>query len=383
MLHDLAREHTGGARPTALPLGFLGDGDAVLAPPRELVTGTLPMRGTGIIGGQSGAGKTFVGVELMIRVASGTPFMGRAIREPMGGAYLAAEGGGTIAARFAAAKKHAGIEALLPFTFSASVGNLMNDKDIDRAIANLNAVSKYFEHKFGVSLGLIIIDTASSAFCMRDENDNAEVARLCARLARIDHNTGAFTAVVHHFGKDQSAGLRGGSAFRANVDSVLACLAERNNKTGQCGNRRVIVEKNRDGVEGPVGGFDLCFVELGKDEEGQPYGSCGIEYSGKAKGAGPAEPASRRTFHAAFDEAAHRAGREHRVMDDGEIASPIVMAVPVTVVREEFYRRWATGESDGAKAKEARKKAFGRALRDTANRYGQEVVDAEELIWRL
>ncbi len=254
------------ARELQLPLGLQLDDDAPLITPLELVQSAIPRQGTGVLGGQSGAGKTFVGVHLMVCAAAAKPFLGREIREPVAGVYLAAEGGGTIAHRFRAAKRYAGIEDLLPITYSGKIGNLFDEKQLAKTISELRQCGDYFRAHFDVVHGLTIIDTASMAFCMKDENSNAEVARLCQVLAQMHQETGAFTCVIHHMGKDQGAGLRGGSAWRGNVDSVLLCLADREPLTGECKNYRVVVEKHRDGPEGPIGGFDLPLIELGIEE---------------------------------------------------------------------------------------------------------------------
>jgi hypothetical protein len=252
-----------------LPLGFQLDDDTPLTAPVELVQGTISRHGTGVLGGQSGAGKTFLAVHLMVCAAAAKPFLGREIREPVAGVYLAAEGSGTIAHRFRAAKRDAGIEELLPFTYSGKVGNLLDENQLNKTIGDLKQCGEYFRAHFGVPHGLTIIDTASTAFQIKDENNNADVARVCKVLAKMYHETGAFTCVVHHMGKDQNAGLRGGSAWRGNVDSVLLCLADRESLTGECRNHRIVVEKHRDGPEGPIGGFELAFVELEEDDCGE------------------------------------------------------------------------------------------------------------------
>jgi RecA-family ATPase len=89
------------ARGLQVPLGFQLDNDMPLPAPVELVKGTMSRHGTGVLGGQSGTGKTFVAVHLMVCAATAKPFLGREIREPIAGIYLAAEGSGTIAHRFA------------------------------------------------------------------------------------------------------------------------------------------------------------------------------------------------------------------------------------------------------------------------------------------
>ena len=57
------------AEPATLD-GVVFDGEAPSEPPRELVKGLLPADGVAFIGGQSGAGKTFIAVDLAVALAS-------------------------------------------------------------------------------------------------------------------------------------------------------------------------------------------------------------------------------------------------------------------------------------------------------------------------
>ena len=52
--------------------------------------------------------------------------------------------------------------------------------------------------------------------------------------------------------------------------------ADRSEITGECKSRRLSVSKYRDGVEGPVSGYELKHVVLGENEDGEPFGSCAI-----------------------------------------------------------------------------------------------------------
>ena len=374
------------ARGLQLPLGFQLDNNTPLTAPVELVQGTISRHGTGVLGGQSGAGKTFIAVHLMVCAAAAKPFLGREIRERVAGVYLAAEGSGTIAHRFRAAKQYAGIEETLPFTYSGRVGNLLDEKQLTKTISDLRRCGDYFRARFDVPHGLTIIDTASTAFSMKDENSNADVARVCRMLARVSQETGAFTCVVHHMGKDQNAGLRGGSAWRGNVDSVLLCLADREPLTGECKNHRIVVEKHRDGSEGPIGGFELALVELSEDDCNEPFFSRAIRFLGEVKARPIKEKPAHHHFRAAFDETLHAHGRDHEPMKTPGVRGPVVLAVPRIAIYEEFRRRHPVTSKKQENIEKAKKAAFDRALEQltgAAGRYGYEHLDGEELIWRL
>jgi hypothetical protein len=109
---------------------------------------------------------------------------------------------------------------------------------------------------------------------MEDET-NGEASKVCVQLKKISDATKAFVLGVHHYGKNQELGLRGGSAFRANVDQVFAVLCDRT-RDGGAKNRRLALEKNREGEEGGIGAFDLYEDFLGRDHEGDDITSCMI-----------------------------------------------------------------------------------------------------------
>ena len=66
------------------------------------------------------------------------------------------------------------------------------------------------------------------------------------RLNRLSDATGALVIGVDHYGKDQGAGLQGSSAKRGHVETVLACLVDRD-KDEKPENHRLFFEKIRDG----------------------------------------------------------------------------------------------------------------------------------------
>jgi hypothetical protein len=375
------------ARGLQLPLGFQFDNDTPLMAPVELVQGTISRHGTGVLGGQSGAGKTFLAVHLMVCAAAAKPFLGREIREPVAGVYLAAEGSGTIAHRFRAAKRHAEIDELLPVTYSGKVGDLLDEKQLVKTIGDLKQCGDYFRAHFDVPHGLTVIDTASMAFRTKDENSNAEIARICQVLARLYQETGAFTCVVHHMGKDQSAGLRGGSAWRGNVDSVLLCLADREPLTGECRNHRAVVEKHRDGLEGPIGSFELALVELGEDDFGEPFFSRAIRFLGEVKSRTAKEKPSHHHFREAFNEVVPTYGRNHEPMKSPPgLRGPVVLAVPRAALCSEFKRRHPVNSKRPENTDKAKQAAFDRALAELTGqfaKYGYEHVNGEEIVWRL
>lgn len=230
-----------------LPKGFIPEFEMRPSAPAQLVKKTLPLRGTGLGIGQSGAGKTVVFLDLACATATGEPFFGREVRNQGGVVYIAVEGAGGFSNRVKAAKIHRGINGAIPLVVKAGAYNLKNDNELDPLIRELQQASAWFQQEYGVPLRLTIIDTMSAACALQNENDNAEVADVCKRLQRIDAETGAFCLGIHHAGKNPDAGARGASAWRANVDNVFAGTADRNETTGECTNRCLFLSKYRTG----------------------------------------------------------------------------------------------------------------------------------------
>jgi hypothetical protein len=163
---------------------------------------------------------------------------------------------------------------------------------------------------------------------------------------------------------------------------VLSVVADRNELTGEVAGRELALAKARDGIEGPIAPFALTFAELGLDEDSDPFGTCIVEprfgdplRSSKKKVR--REPASFRTFRAAFTEALDTAGQTIRVRGDG----PAVRAVNVANVRTEFGQRYATGETDLAKRTDAQRKAFTRAMGGLSHQFPTWVNGETEWMW--
>jgi hypothetical protein len=261
----------------AQPLQFTFDGQGSADPPRMLIKHLVPSDGICFLGGQSGAAKTFVEVNMATCLTSGVDFFGRKVKERVGCAILAAEGAGGLQRRIDAAKQALGLSDPLPIAWRAVNENLLDSKSLRQTIEALKTLAQQFRDEHGVRLGAIFVDTIGAAFGLEDENDAAKVNAAMRVLRQIGDAIGAVVIPVHHYGKAASTGLRGSSAFRGAADAVLSVLAERDELMGKSDNRSLCLAKARDGEEGPIGAFKLEFVHLGIDEDGERFGSCAVE----------------------------------------------------------------------------------------------------------
>lgn len=358
-----AAETIEGASTEALLMGFAFDGDAAPEPPRFLVKNLLPAEGVAILGGQSGAGKTFTGIDLAVSLATGEPYFGRRVLERVGTLVLAAEGAGTMAGRIGAARLHRSDRNRLPIAWLGAVPNLADAKEVQALQPKIHAVNERMLEQFGVRLGLIVIDTLAAAFALADENDAAEAQQALRHMRMLGEAIGALVLPIHHYGKSEDTGLRGSSAYRGGADAVLSVLANRNHVTGEVAERSLNLAKNRHGEEGPIAGFELRFVELGIDDDGEPFGACVVEPTldqplPTTRQRPQKDPLPIVALKGAFAEVLQTHGRDVQVRGDGEL----VRAITVEELRPEFRRRYATGETDGDKAANTVRQALKRAL---------------------
>lgn len=369
--------------------GFLFDGDAVPEPPKMLVKGLIGDREIAFIGGQSGAGKTFIAIDLAVSLASGEPFFGRIVKERVGVAIFASEGASTIPNRLIVAKNAKAGDEPLPIAWLGEVPDLKRPSEVAAMIPRLRAVDDHFRETFGVRLGVVVCDTLAATFNLDDEDDNSEAAQTIRIMKGLVDKLGVTVAPIHHYGKAADTGLRGASGWRAGCDSVIAILANRDQTTGRCDNRRLALSKSRVSEEGLTIPFNLRFVALGLDEDGDEYGSCYVEHGTgfnaadevlTKKEAGP--PRAARVYLDAIGVVLGEHGKKVRPFGfDG----PEVSAVDRDIVRAEFYRSWpADGDTDDAR-KAAKRQAFKRgedwSLKN--KRAATYEVAATQMVWLL
>jgi len=364
---------------------FCFDGDLFPTPRKMLIPDVMPAEGIAFIGGQSGAGKTFIAILMSVCLASGKPFFGRGVKERVGAVIVAAEGRGMVPARIAAAKQELGIEEPLPIAWLRTLPNFGRPKGIDDFIGELRAAGEKMRREHHVRLGIAFVDTISANFEIKKEEDNAEAAEVCRILRRIADPLGAVAAPVHHYGKNIEAGLRGASAWRANADFVLSVMADINPVTGEASNRALAAAKDREGAQGPLARFSLKFVTLGHDEDGKDWGTMvAVPEEGTASASKPGWPEKLNVLRQALLVALLDHGREQRPFG---VDGPLVRAVDVRMVREEFLRTAvpdSAPDQTEAQIKDACRNRCNRAL-DAAQAKGLigfRVLDGgREVVW--
>jgi hypothetical protein len=249
-------------------------GDEVPPPTRWLIRNRLPETGVALISGQWGTGKTFVWIDCAGAVMTGKPWLMEPVYRKGGILAFKPEGAASIPMRVAALTEHKLgqnlLTARLPFERAVWCPTLLMEKDsLKLMVATANAAAARFKESSQLPLSMIVLDTAMAGIGWKDEDDNSEVVKAWSLLRQLSDETGALVVVVDHFGKNQIAGTRGGSAKEANSDTVLALLCEKE-ASGAVADPYLAIRKSRDGPQGAEFAYRLAEVPMGQDDTGLP-----------------------------------------------------------------------------------------------------------------
>lgn len=245
--------------------------------PGYVVKGLLSRQSYAVAYGPPGSGKTFAFLDLAYAVAQGRDWMGLRVR---GGivVYVPFEGGGGLAKR---------VQALVQ-----KYGHAPNFRVIENPDYNLRELAgrRAFAADMAAALHgekpvLFVFDTLARALKGGDENAAKEIGALNDALAALIENTGACALMLHHTGKDASAGARGSSALLGAIDTEI-----------KVDSGALVPTKQRDCDLGAPIGFKLATVAVGVDSDGDDITSCVVEQaaagaSGKRKLTGLASDA--------------------------------------------------------------------------------------------
>ena len=330
-------------------------GDKPPKPPAHLVRNTIPEIGVGIIGGQFGLGKTYVGADASAAVMTGGQFAGEPVIRKGAVLWFAAEGESEIEERVRAAIENKfGGSGLQPFARQAGGVPLLTDSHVlEKLKAYAQEAAKRARDTFDLPLALIVIDTLSAAAGFDDENSASETQKVMSALHELSRATGAFVLVIDHYGKMTETGVRGSSAKSASADVILAVLGDRDSE-GNVSNQRLAIAKLRSGPSGRVIRFDLRETET----------ACVVEWRLAAVAAAPAErspkawPRSLTVF---------RRSLLNALTDFGVRMSPFadnleVIAADREKVRAEFMKAYP------ADSRDAKRMAFRRCEKEAVTR---------------
>lgn len=250
-------------------------------PPVEwLIKGVIPKADIGMIYGASGAGKSFVALDMVCAMARGVDWRGKKTRKAKV-LLVAAEGAGGMANRLQAYCSHHGIDPreLCDLKIMTSAPNLMKKDD---ALEVVKAIKDWG------GCDCIVFDTFAQVTPGANENAGEDMGVALAHAKGIGSVFRAMVVLIHHAGKDTSKGARGWSGLRAASDFEIEVIRFEDS------HRRLIrVRKQKDGRDGEEFGLALEEVLVGMDADGDEITSC-VAVDAEIPAPQPEEQASRR-----------------------------------------------------------------------------------------
>jgi len=209
---------TGPGASAAAPLPVVRAADLDREPPerRWLLAGLWSYAAVGVIGGAPKAGKSWLGLDLAVSVASGTPCLGRfAAREP-GRAlvYLAEDALPAVRARIDGICRHRGLDIGALDLHVITAPSLRLDLVADRQ--RLAAALERLRPR------VLLLDPLVRMHRL-DENSASDISGLLGFLRELQRAFELAVVLVHHTGKKQARpgglSLRGSSDIHAWTDS--------------------------------------------------------------------------------------------------------------------------------------------------------------------
>jgi hypothetical protein len=202
----------------------------------HVVDGFIPKGGVVLLYGESGAGKSFLAIDLAMRIAAGLAVDGREVKAgPV--LYLATEGEGGIANRVVGWQTANELRDV-PAHFIACSLDLVNGE----SLAGVLGWAEAFRAQEGRPPACVVIDTVAKAFG-GDENSGQEVKKLIDALTTIARSTQATVLAVYHTGKNADRGARGSYRFKSDVDTSIVVTKEND----YC---EAVVDKQKDSADG-------------------------------------------------------------------------------------------------------------------------------------
>lgn len=251
--------------------------------PGWVIKGLIPHADLGVVYGASGAGKSFIVLDMAMAIARGVPWRGLRVRQGKI-VYIVAEGAGGFRNRVEAYCLQHGISRDdLPLLILDAVPNLLDVKQV-------KFLCETIEAEGGVSV--IICDTFAQMTPGANENAGEDMGKAISNIRHVGRKVGAVTILVHHSGKDAAKGARGWSGIRAAADFEMEVTRDGEHRT-------LNTTKQKDADDSASWGFTLERVPIGMDEDGDVIESAVVVESdvhveagvrGGGRAAKPAKP---------------------------------------------------------------------------------------------
>jgi hypothetical protein len=221
-----------------------------LPAPTWLIADLIADHGLSVLYGDPGAGKSFIAIDMALRLAFAMDWHGTPARAA-GVLYIAGEGSRGLGKRVAGwRREHAmdGVEA--PFLLLPAAVQLLDDASRSRLCRTIDAAKS----RAGFPIGLVVIDTVSRAIAGADENGQETMSLFVKACAEIQAHCGGAVLAVHHSGKDKDRGMRGSTVLLGGCDASIRLTKDEGHVT-------LTVEKQKDAEQGEPVTFSMKQIE--------------------------------------------------------------------------------------------------------------------------
>lgn len=227
-----------------------------------VIKGWLPEGADAQLFGETGIGKTFVGLDMGARVAAGLPWFGHKVKKtPV--LVVLYEGILGVELRLAAIKANHPDWPWADMAFAVQPATAPLNSQI--GADQLKAAVQTFRSEYGIAPGMLVIDTYSRALGT-DTSKEEEVIKLNTFLGGLRESRSDLTVLcVHHPGHGDVTRGRGSYAIEANLDVNI-----------RVEEGKITAPKQRDYRASEAIGFELKLVELGTDQDGDALTSCAV-----------------------------------------------------------------------------------------------------------
>lgn len=209
-----------------------------LPPPDWLIHDLVVSDGLSIIYGPPGSGKSFVALDMAMRVALGWDWHGVKTKRA-GVLYIAGEGVRGLGKRADGwALKHKIYAENIPFAAITVAPQLLDPAEVTKLVRTIDEIKRTLDF----TADLIIIDTVSRSIAGQDENGQETMSAFIRACDKVKQHTGGAIIGVHHSGKDIERGMRGSTVLLGGCDAAIRC--EKNGQTVT-----LTTEKQKDAEE--------------------------------------------------------------------------------------------------------------------------------------
>lgn len=189
-----------------------------LPPPSYLVDGFIVDDGLTVFYGDPGCGKSFMTVDLAMRIAMGWEWHGQKT-ERTGVLYVAGEGVRGLGKRTRGWRIKHGVDRQkdIPFALMPTAAQILDREERAKLIRTIDKA----RDALGFDVGMVVIDTVSRSIAGSDENTQETMSAFVKACDDIRAHTGGAVIGVHHSGKDKERGMRGSTVLLGGSDAVF------------------------------------------------------------------------------------------------------------------------------------------------------------------